>query len=93
MTQVLAVLGGGPAEAPVIDTAAALAEIAHARVRRVSLAEIDCPVEEVRDFVADERNEPNTTQTCFSRPRSPTVRSRSGLNSPLSTCLAAGPST
>ena len=38
MTQVLAVLGGGPAEAPVIDTAAALAEIAHARVRRVSLA-------------------------------------------------------
>ena len=37
-TQVLAVLGGGPAEAPVIDTAAALAEIAHARVRRVSLA-------------------------------------------------------
>jgi hypothetical protein len=38
MTQVLAVLGGGPAEAPVIDTAAALARIAHARVRRVSLA-------------------------------------------------------
>ena len=38
MTQVLAVLGGGPAEAPVIDTAAALAEIAHAQVRRVSLA-------------------------------------------------------
>ena len=38
MTQVLAVLGGGPAEAPVIDTAAALAEIVHARVRRVSLA-------------------------------------------------------
>jgi hypothetical protein len=38
MTQVLAVLGDGPTEAPVIDTAAALAEIAHARVRRVSLA-------------------------------------------------------
>ncbi len=37
MTQVLAVLGGGTTEAPVIETAAALAEIAHARVRQVSL--------------------------------------------------------
>ena len=34
MTQVLAVLGDGATEAPVIDTAAALAEIAHARVRQ-----------------------------------------------------------
>jgi hypothetical protein len=38
MTQVLAVLGDGVTEAPVIDTAAALAEIAHAQVRRISLA-------------------------------------------------------
>ena len=38
MTQVLAVLGGGTTEAPVIGTAAAVAEIAHAQVRQVSLA-------------------------------------------------------
>ena len=38
MMQVLAVLGDGVTEAPVIDTAAALAEIAHAQVRGISLA-------------------------------------------------------
>lgn len=38
MTQVLAVLGTGTTEDPVIDTAAALAEIAHAQVRQISLA-------------------------------------------------------
>src|ERR1035437_9212493 len=38
MTQVLAVLADGSSEAPVIETAAALAEIARAQVRQVSLA-------------------------------------------------------
>ena len=38
MTHVLAVLGGGRTEAPVIGTAAAVAEIARAQVRRVSPA-------------------------------------------------------
>jgi hypothetical protein len=38
MTQVLAVLGGDTTGPPVIDTAAAIAEIAHAEVRQVSLA-------------------------------------------------------
>jgi len=38
MTQVLAVLGGGKADVSVIGTAAVVAEIAHAQVRRVSRA-------------------------------------------------------
>ena len=66
MTQVLAVLGDGVTEAPVIDTAAALAEIAHAQVRRISLAG-DLSAEQAAAQVLGALDSPGTVLAVLAR--------------------------
>jgi len=70
MTQVLAVLGGGTTEAPVIETAAALAEIAHARVRQVSLT-ADLSAERAAARVLDALHSPGSLLAVLARDERP----------------------